>query len=372
MDTTIAKIKLRRGIFEGSKNVIFDEGEPAYATDTNRLIIGDGVTPGGILINKNFYGPGPQEDLEYYGVAENDILYTNNKIYWARKIDNNVEWEDTSIKIDENSGLRYNNDGKLSINYSQPIEYTNDSITLNYDANVLVVKNDGALTINSTIPITANNGISLLYDTQIFKINTNNELTLNLVTPIVSTNNFNNLSSVTIDNNNYYVQLNDDDGTVYTGFGINRAAPLTLTHNNIYVLSTAAVSSIPVSAEFLSMYNPATSANFVGDDIIGIETYITDNTQYALGLDIDTDTLSVTPEGKLTVTISSEPGEKMPVGSIISYASSIPPTNWLVCDGQTFSETTYPELSSVLGSNILPDLSAKFIDTNIPYIIKAK
>ncbi len=47
MKTEIAKIKFRRGSESERKNVIFDEGEPAYTVDSKRIYVGDGTTNGG-------------------------------------------------------------------------------------------------------------------------------------------------------------------------------------------------------------------------------------------------------------------------------------------------------------------------------------
>lgn len=46
-----------------------------------------------------------------------------------------------------------------------------------------------------------------------------------------------------------------------------------------------------------------------------------------------------------------------PVGVIHAYfGTSAPNTNWLICDGSQFSQTDYPALYNLLGTNTLPDL----------------
>ena len=50
-------------------------------------------------------------------------------------------------------------------------------------------------------------------------------------------------------------------------------------------------------------------------------------------------------------------GGVIPVGAIIPYAGKDTPDNFLFCDGQTFSQTTYPVLYSVLGTNVVPKLN---------------
>ena len=43
------------------------------------------------------------------------------------------------------------------------------------------------------------------------------------------------------------------------------------------------------------------------------------------------------------------------------WAIVTPPTNYLVCDGSTFSAVTYPTLFSVLGTTTLPNLAGVFV-----------
>lgn len=48
-----------------------------------------------------------------------------------------------------------------------------------------------------------------------------------------------------------------------------------------------------------------------------------------------------------------------PVGSISMWYTSTAPTDWLICDGTTFSATDYPDLNTLLGGNTLPDLKGR-------------
>jgi microcystin-dependent protein len=59
----------------------------------------------------------------------------------------------------------------------------------------------------------------------------------------------------------------------------------------------------------------------------------------------------------------------IPTGSIIQFGGSIPPTGWLLCNGQEISKTTYPNLYNVIGdvygspffstNFVLPDLRGR-------------
>ena len=44
-------LRLRRGLDVERQSVIFAEGEPIYTTDTKKIHIGDGSTPGGLLVS---------------------------------------------------------------------------------------------------------------------------------------------------------------------------------------------------------------------------------------------------------------------------------------------------------------------------------
>lgn len=54
----------------------------------------------------------------------------------------------------------------------------------------------------------------------------------------------------------------------------------------------------------------------------------------------------------------------MPVGGIIAFPNAAPPAGWLVCDGQSVTDTNYPKLAQVLGASgtfAVPDLRGRFV-----------
>ncbi|MCT4600220.1 MAG: phage tail protein, partial [Marinifilaceae bacterium] len=51
----------------------------------------------------------------------------------------------------------------------------------------------------------------------------------------------------------------------------------------------------------------------------------------------------------------------VPIGSVQPFMGTTIPDGWMLCDGSTFSGTTYPELQAVLGSTTLPDLRGVFL-----------
>ena len=57
LENTLLKLLVRRGTDGDRVNVILSQGELGYTTDTKRLYIGDGATPGGVLVGNKFTGP---------------------------------------------------------------------------------------------------------------------------------------------------------------------------------------------------------------------------------------------------------------------------------------------------------------------------
>lgn len=54
-DIKVIKLKIRRGTDTDRKLVTLDQGELGFTTDTRRVFVGDGVTPGGLVIGNKIY-----------------------------------------------------------------------------------------------------------------------------------------------------------------------------------------------------------------------------------------------------------------------------------------------------------------------------
>jgi microcystin-dependent protein len=50
-----------------------------------------------------------------------------------------------------------------------------------------------------------------------------------------------------------------------------------------------------------------------------------------------------------------------PVGTVVAYYGTVSPTGWLLCNGATFSATTYPLLAALLGGTTLPNLKGRVL-----------
>lgn len=53
--------------------------------------------------------------------------------------------------------------------------------------------------------------------------------------------------------------------------------------------------------------------------------------------------------------------DTFPIGVVTAFYGTSIPTNWLLCNGSTFSSVTYPDLFTFLGSTTLPDLRGYFL-----------
>ena len=60
---------------------------------------------------------------------------------------------------------------------------------------------------------------------------------------------------------------------------------------------------------------------------------------------------------KNIVELISEVPEELPIGAIVIRGGTTAPDGWLICNGASFSSSTYPDLYAHLGSTTLPDFS---------------
>lgn len=78
--------KLRRGLDADRQNIVFDEGELVYATDTKKVFVGDGSTPGGTDIMAS----GHNHNDTYYTKGEVDQLIQNSGDSQQQALDDHI------------------------------------------------------------------------------------------------------------------------------------------------------------------------------------------------------------------------------------------------------------------------------------------
>lgn len=83
---------------------------------------------------------------------------------------------------------------------------------------------------------------------------------------------------------------------------------------------------------------------------------LTSDTAALYGLDTD-----ATPDDVFNAIGGASGAGLIPVGTIIWFSKSTAPAGYLVCDGSSFSSSTYPALYAVLKKTTLPNLIGRFI-----------
>ncbi|NEQ85638.1 MAG: tail fiber protein [Moorea sp. SIO2I5] len=94
---------------------------------------------------------------------------------------------------------------------------------------------------------------------------------------------------------------------------------------------------------------------------IALSGHPDDNNHY--GTDADMTVMSLFADGNVKVTgrIKDKTGYVIPVGTVVPYAGKEAPEGWLMCNGESFKQSDYPELHEVLGKENLPNLQNRFI-----------
>ena len=170
VDVKVIKLKVRRGLNSHRKNVVLDQGELGYTTDTERLFVGTGVLSGGLPAGAKVWPIlATYNDLSGYQAEINDIAYAESKLYQLTASTYNIlsSWNFIGT-VPNNVTIEYNASNELDIVDNSVdgtkldqqalsgsgIKFATDKIAVDYhtaqfaiSANQLVVKTSG---INST------------------------------------------------------------------------------------------------------------------------------------------------------------------------------------------------------------------------------
>jgi len=145
----IIKLKIRRGTNTQRLNVVLEQGELGYTTDTNRVYVGDGITLGGQPVGSLNLAPTITPGTRTSTVASiNDVIYDNNILWQLTAADYTQlsSWANIEAKPD-NSYLQYDGNNKLTI--------VSNSIGKSKLASDIVYSS-GAIYFNSTTGLSAN------------------------------------------------------------------------------------------------------------------------------------------------------------------------------------------------------------------------
>ena len=106
LENTLLKLLIRRGVNEDRKQITLDQGELGYASDTERLFVGDGTTKGGKLVGNRFLGSNPLITSTTGEVNDTAFDSDNNLLYSIATNDgsNINDWSQISNLIETGNG----------------------------------------------------------------------------------------------------------------------------------------------------------------------------------------------------------------------------------------------------------------------------
>ena len=210
---TIIKLKIRRGTDSQRKSVILEQGELGYTTDTARVFVGDGTTPGGRPTGSIIHPPLSNilGRLSVTRAVQNDIVVERSLMYQLTGTDytNSSHWLNISPKVDGTvlkyaAGTNVLGVQDYSIGYTKlnpSVVTTNggltfgtgisanvDDVTIGIVANKLTVKGITENSISSTAfgnSISGGNGnkINVNFDPNYLGYNGFSQLTITTVPP---------------------------------------------------------------------------------------------------------------------------------------------------------------------------------------------
>ena len=325
IDRRIVKYKLRRGTESQRPNIVFDEGELVYITDTQKVYVGTGYVSGGVLLNNSirYLTAAPTQ------TTPNDLIYRS-------------DLKKTYIYDATNTGV-----------YVGP--YT-DNITIAFDTNnqlSIASGGVGIAHINSTI-IDANSGLSLglsglyvNYNPATLYIDPSNRLS---VVPGIGSalDPYGGLQARPLG-----VAVNTDNTTTEVDAGTNKLQVKSISAQHI---APSSINVVKLSADVVAP-NQGLVLSASG-----------------LAVNYDSTTIHISG-GKLAVNMTAIPsvptGGIVPTATVIHVATVTPPAGYLACDGSAVSRSTYATLYAAIGTTFgsgdgsttfnVPDLRGYFV-----------
>lgn len=325
IDRRIVKYKLRRGTESQRPNIVFDEGELVYITDTQKVYVGTGYVSGGVLLNNSirYLTAAPTQ------TTPNDLVYRNDlkKSYI-------FDAANTGVYIGpytDNTTIEFNTNNELSI--------ASGGVG-NEQINATIIDANSGLGIGLS-------GLYVNYDPATLYIDPSNRLS---VVPGIGSalDPYGGLQARPLG-----VAINTDDETVEVDSGTNELQVKSISAQHI------AASSINVTKLSADVVKPN-------------EGLILDAS--GLAVDYDSTTIHISG-GKLAVNMSSIPsvptGGIVPTATVIHVATITPPAGYLACDGAAVSRSTYATLYAAIGTTFgsgdgtttfnVPDLRGYFV-----------
>lgn len=150
-ENTLLKLLVRRGSDSDRLSIVLDNGELGFTTDTERLYVGDGSTPGGILVGNVYKGTATNVTTLAPACA-GDLAYDsdNNNLYRLKLNDgsNISDWELIGgVYTAANSTITINSNNQISVGIlsAGSIDSTMVSFPIYLDT--------GKISLSSVIPV---------------------------------------------------------------------------------------------------------------------------------------------------------------------------------------------------------------------------
>ena len=165
-DITLIKLKIRRGTDAQRQAVILEQGELGYTIDTNRVFVGNGVTPGGNPVSTIAHLPTQTAGsrLSLTTAVRGDIICDSSLLFQLTGTNSSVlsSWSFIGPKADENT-LTYNNTNRLSIrdNGITGSKFSEDAAKINGGINVDLVQGLYINVDNATLKVDNTNFLSV-------------------------------------------------------------------------------------------------------------------------------------------------------------------------------------------------------------------
>lgn len=150
----ISKLKARRGTDIQRKSVVLDQGELAYATDTGRFFVGNGVLSGGGVVGSKVHPPITNAaSLVNLNAQTGDLAYANGLFYQLTGSDYTAlsAWTPVGPKLDS---------AFLEFDASNNITIADNSITFNQISSDII--GDGLLITSGVISIDGDSSFEIV------------------------------------------------------------------------------------------------------------------------------------------------------------------------------------------------------------------
>jgi len=172
----IVKLKIRRGSEAERRQIVLEQAELGYTTDTRRLFIGNGSLSGGEVVGSKVHSVLTSSNTRNLvsEAYQGDLVYENNFLYQLTGTDYSklTSWGFVGSRVDDSS-IEYDGNRQISVKDSGILTamIQNSAVTLDkLDTNILY--SSGGLGFNRT------QGISANIDNDIFRVTNSNIITI--------------------------------------------------------------------------------------------------------------------------------------------------------------------------------------------------